>query len=76
MMGYDWHNSHRELYVNLRQCEIQAEAAQARLFRQARGERWLRRSVGRMLIAVGEALAYQPREALGCDCKMAPVKHV
>ncbi len=52
-----------------------AEAAQAHLIRQARGERWLRRSVGRMLISLGEALAYQPHEALGCDCQMAPAKN-
>ncbi|HZS87157.1 MAG TPA: hypothetical protein VFE42_06690 [Chloroflexota bacterium] len=75
MMGYDWHNPYRERYVQLHLREVYAEAAQAHLIRQARGERWLRRSVGRMLISLGEALAYQPHEALGCDCQMAPAKN-
>jgi hypothetical protein len=73
MLGYDWHNSERYLDVQIRQYEMHAAVQEARLARQARGGRRLRRSVGTLLISIGEALAYQPGEAMGGECRVAPV---
>jgi hypothetical protein len=48
------------LYVELRIREMRAAAEQARLVRQVRGPRRLRRRVGALLIRAGEALACGP----------------
>jgi hypothetical protein len=53
------------LYVELRMREMRAAAEQARLVRQARGPRRLRRRVGALLIRAGEALAYGPLATAG-----------
>jgi hypothetical protein len=73
MLGYDWHNSERYVEVQIRQYEMRAAMQEARLARQARGERRLRRSLGTWLISIGEALAYQPGEAIACECQVAPL---
>jgi hypothetical protein len=70
-MGYDAHSNQRYLYVEMHRRELEAAAAEARLERQVRGRRWLRRYVGALFIAAGEALVYQPRDALGAECNLA-----
>jgi hypothetical protein len=70
-MGYDAHSNQRYWYVEMHRRELEAAAAEARLERQARGRRWMRRYVGARLIAAGEALVYQPPDAIGAEYNLA-----
>lgn len=70
-MGYDLYSNQRRMYVELHQAELYAVAAEARLARQARVPRRLRRRLGTLLISAGEALVYQPCEALCGECRLA-----
>ena len=58
-MMSNWFN-YDSLYVELRMREMQAAAEEARLARQVRGPRRLRRRLGTLLIRAGEALICQP----------------
>jgi len=51
----NWTDNNR-LYTELHMRELHAAANQARLLRQARGPRPLRRRIGRILVAAGERL--------------------
>jgi hypothetical protein len=58
-MMSNWFN-YDSPYVELRMREMQAAAAEARLARQVRRPRRLRRRLGTLLIRAGEALICQP----------------
>lgn len=58
---------HSTMYFEMRMRELRAAATEARLARQIRGPRPLRRRMGRMLISVGEALSGQPQALAAAD---------
>lgn len=61
------HHGNDVLYLNMRMRELHATAAEARLARQLRGPRPIRRRMGRILISAGEALSGQPQALAVAD---------